>query len=441
MMRILPPLRFLVLLPVAAFGQIIDMPDDEVAGIPVNYTEARAGWFELPDPLACEDGTLVSDVEIWRSQRRPEILQMLESKQYGRVPPQSETMRFELFDVGSPAFDGKALRKQITIYFDGGQQHYLDLLVYLSAEAEGPVPILINIGWIANHLAVEDEGVKPGRRWNPATGEYEPAEEAPPFFRLEVVPMLLERGYGIAHFNYNDVEPDHLDGFSSGIRHHYLKEGQSEPAPDEWGSIAAWGWGISRVIDYFETDPDIDEKRVAITGVSRLGKTVLWAGARDERVACVLASVSGSGGASLNRRNYGERLAHLLAPTRFPYWFAGGLTEWVGREAEAPWDSHMILALIAPRPVLLQTGNTDRWSDPYGEFVAARAATPVYHLFGLKGIEDYPQPPVGEPIMNTLGYLMHDGGHGMVPGDWPVFLDFMDKHLRRTEGSSRLAAH
>lgn len=429
-MRFFSLLSFVILLPAVVCAQIIDVPDGEVAGIAANYTEARAGSFELPDPLVAEDGERIADTESWRTKRRPEIFRMIESNQYGRVPPRPEAMSFEVMDRGTPVFDGTALRKQVTIYFDKEKEHFLDLLIYLPAGEEGPVPVLINIGWVANHLAVEDAGVKPGRRWNPERGEYETATEAPPLFRLRAVSLLLERGYGVAHFNYNDVEPDHLDGFAAGIRHHYLKADQTEPGPDEWGAIAAWGWGISRVIDYFETDADIDAQRVAITGVSRLGKTVLWAGARDERVACVLASVSGSGGASLHRRNYGERPAHLVAPTRYPYWFAGRFVDWVGRETEMPWDAHMIIALIAPRPVLLQTGFTDRWSDPYGELVAARAATPVYHLFGLEGIEDYVQPPLGEPIMNTLGYLMHDGGHGMVPEDWPVFVDFMDQHLR-----------
>ena len=338
-------------------------------------------------------------------------------------------MTFDVFDEGTPALDGTALRKQITIYFDAAKQQYLDLIVYLPADASGPVPMLLNLGWLGNNLAVDDPGVKIGRRWNRETKEREASTDGPGFGKLRALSMVLERGYGFAHFNYNDIEPDSLDGFSHSIRRHYLKEGATLPGPEAWGAIAAWGWGLSRVIDYFETDAQVDAARVAITGVSRLGKTVLWAGARDERVACVLASVSGSGGAALSRRRYGERVAHLLAPSRFPYWFARRFGEWSGRMEEAPWDAHMIVSLIAPRPVLLQTGYTDKWSDPYGEFLAAKAATPVFHLFGKKGIELFSQPPVGEPMMNTLGYLIHDGGHGMVPADWPVFLDFMDAHL------------
>jgi hypothetical protein len=207
-------------------------------------------------------------------------------------------------------------------------------------------------------------------------------------------------------------------------------ERPSGPADDEWGSIAAWAFGISRIVDYFETDADIDAERIAITGASRLGKTVLWAGAHDQRIALVIASVSGEGGAALNRRNYGETVAHLTAPTRFPYQFAGNYAHWAGRMIEAPFDAHFIISLIAPRPLLLQTGYTDKWSDPYGEFLAAKAATPVYELLGETGIDAAAQQArLGEPMSSTLGYLMHDGGHGVLPEDWPVFLDFMDRYL------------
>lgn len=409
-------------------GQIADTPDGEVAGIPANYTEAKAGVHVLPDPLVLAAGEAVEDERTWFEQRRPEIFAMIEANQYGRVPDRPSEMTFDVHDAGTFAFDGKALRKQVTIYFDKEKRHYLDLLVYLPAEATEPAPVLLQIGWIGNNLLVEDTGVKVGRRWNRETKLREPSAEGRSFGAPTDLLGILARGYAFAHFNYNDVEPDDLDGFTHGVRSMY-KKSDDELEPDEWGAVAAWGWGISRVIDYFETDSNIDATRTAITGVSRLGKTVLWAGARDERVACVLASVSGSGGASLARRDYGERIAHLMAPERFPYWFAPRLHEWVGRMDEAPWDSHMIISLIAPRPVLLQTGYTDSWSDPYGEFLAAKAATPVFNLLGKQGIEEYSQPRLGEPMMNTLGYLMHDGGHGMVPEDWNVFLDFMDRHL------------
>ena len=411
-------------------AQIADSPDEAVAGIPVNYTEAKVGQYTLPDPLILASGEKVSDARTWRERRRPEILRIVEENQYGKAPARPAEMTFDRFDAGTPAFGGRATRKQVTIYFTKDRSdNYVDLLVYLPAKASGPVPLLLEVGWGPNNLSVDDQGVKVGRAWNGRTKTRTPAVEGRSIGGPLNVVQMVERGYGVATFNYNDIDPDSLDSLAHGIRARYLKNGATEPAADEWGSIAAWGWGISRIIDYLETDPQVDARRIAITGASRLGKTVLWAGARDERIALVIASVSGEGGAALSRRNYGETVAHLVAPTRFPYQFARNYAKWAGRMNDAPYDAHLIISLIAPRPLLLQTGYTDKWSDPYGEFLAARAATPVYELLGKKGIEGASQPRLGQPMMNTLGYLMHDGGHGVLAADWPVFLDFMDRHL------------
>jgi hypothetical protein len=288
--------------------------------------------------------------------------------------------------------------------------------------------VLINLGWSGNNLAIDDPGVRIGRTWVAREQRRTPSARGRGFGRPSVLPAL-EKGFGIATFNYTDIEPDALDSISGGIRAAYLKAGEKQPAADEWGAIAAWAWGVSRVVDYFETDPQIDAKRVAILGVSRLGKTVMWAGARDERIALVIASCSGEGGAALSRRNYGETIAHLVAPTRFPYQFAQNYQKWAADPNTAPLDANLLVALIAPRPLLLQTGNTDKWSDPYGEFQAAVAAEPVYKLLGKHGLEVDKLPPPGEPILRDIGYVMHNGGHGTIPSDWDVYLKFMEMHL------------
>jgi hypothetical protein len=247
---------------------------------------------------------------------------------------------------------------------------------------------------------------------------------------LNVAPFLAQ-GIGVATVYYGDIDPDFLGGFPHGVRSLYLKSGRTEPAPDEWGAIAAWAWGLSRAMDYLETDKEVDAKRVAILGVSRLGKTVLWAGARDERFAMVIASCSGEGGAALSRRNYGETIKHLTEPTRYPYQFSANYRKYADQVDRFPVDSHMLIALIAPRPVLLQTGDTDVWSDPKGEFLAAVAAEPVYRLLGKQALGSEQMPPAGQPILHTLGYAMHAGGHGTIPSDWDLFLKFMQMHLQQ----------
>lgn len=423
-----------ILIPSPARAQVADAPDAKIANIPVNYTEAKVGTYTLPDPLKLANGQAVTDAATWTEKRRPEILKMIEEGQFGRSPARPAEMTFDVTDKGTPAFDGKATRKQVTIYFTKDKtKDYVDVLIYLPAAAKGPVPVLLSMGWSANNLAVSDPGVKVGRTWNARTKERTPATPAPGgrpgFGRLNVLPVI-EKGFGIATFNYSDVDPDSLGSVAQGIRGHYLKEGQKEPAPEEWGAIAAWAWGISRIVDYFETDPQIDAKKVAIMGVSRQGKTVLWAGAHDTRIALVLASCSGEGGAALSRRNYGETIAHLVAPTRYPYQFCANYAKYAEDPKQQPFDSHMLVALMAPRPVLLQTGNTDGWSDPKGEFMAAIAAGPVYKLFGKQGLETDKMPEAGQPILHTIGYLMHVGGHGSLPGDMTVFLNFMQMNFK-----------
>jgi len=187
-------------------------------------------------------------------------------------------------------------------------------------------------------------------------------------------------------------------------------------------------------MDYFETDSKIDAGRVAVTGVSRLGKTALWAAARYRRFAMVIPSCSGQGGADVSRRNYGETIKLITLPKRYGYQLCANYTKWVNEPDKAPMDAHMLIALMAPRPVLLQTGDTDKWSDPVGEFKAAVASEPVYQLLGKKGLGTDQIPASGEPILNDIGYYMHKGGHGMYSddgkSDWSVYLDFMDMHLK-----------
>ena len=412
-------------------AQVTDAPDAMNTGIPVNYTEAKVGTYTLPDPLKLASGSSVTTAGIWFEKRRPEIVRLFEENQFGRMPDRPADMSFDVFDKGTPAFEGKATRRQITIFFSkdkSGPQ--VDLLLYLPANSQKRVPVLLNVGFTANNLAVSDPGVKVGRIFNPKTNQREPAGLGGfRFGALNVLP-LIERGFGVATLYYADIDPDSAAGLPFGVRGLYLKPGQAAPAPDEWGSISAWAWGLSRALDYLETEAGVDAKRVALMGVSRLGKTVLWTAAHDTRFALVIASCSGEGGASLSRRNYGETIKHLVEPTRYPYQFCANYAKYADHVDQLPVDSHMLIALIAPRPVLLQTGDKDRWSDPKGEFLAAVAATPVYKLLGKDGIEDAQMPASGVPILHTLGYFMHSGGHGSLPSDWDVFFKFLEMRLK-----------
>ena len=413
----------------AALAQADKPPAAVVAGIPVNYDEARVGTYTLPDPLVLADGKPVRDAKTWNEKRRGEIVRLFEENQYGRSPGRPAAMSFDVFDKGTPALDGKAIRRQVTIYFSADKEGpKMDLVIYVPANAAGPVPVLLNIGFSANSSTVNDPGVKAGEVWGREKKKV-PAGQGMNFGRVNVA-RLLDAGFGFATVYYGDIDPDFAGGVPLGVRALYLKPGQTGPAPDEWGAIAAWAWGLSRAIDYLETDKGVDATRVAIMGVSRLGKTVMWAGAHDPRIALVIASCSGEGGAALSRRNYGETIAHLTEASRFPYQFAGNYARFANQVDKLPVDAHMLVALIAPRPVLLQTGDKDFWSDPKGEFLAAVAAGPVYRLLGKRSLDTDQMPPVGVPILHTVGYFMHAGGHGTIPSDWDQFLAFMQMHLQ-----------
>ncbi|MBZ5619395.1 MAG: acetylxylan esterase [Acidobacteriia bacterium] len=422
-------LASVVLLPYGTVqGQPAAAPRAVVAGIPVNYDEALVGTYTLPDPLVLANGKPVRDAKTWNEKRRPEIVRLFEENQYGRAPERPAGMSFDVFDKGTPALDGKAVRKQVTVYFSRDKAGpKMDLLIYLPAGASKPVPLLLNVSFSANSSSVDDPGIKPGEVW----GRDKKRVPAPKggIGRINPLPFL-SAGIGVATVYYGDIDPDFLGGVPYGVRALYLKPGQTEPAPDEWGAIAAWAWGLSRAMDYLETDQGVDAKRVAIVGVSRLGKTVMWAGAHDQRFAMVIASCSGEGGAALSRRNYGETIAHLTEPTRYPYQFCANYQKFAAHVDQFPVDAHMLVALMAPRPVLLQTGDKDFWSDPKGEFLAAVAAGPVYRLLGKQGLDTDQMPAPGEAILHTIGYQMHAGGHGTIPSDWDLFLKFMQMHFR-----------
>jgi hypothetical protein len=403
---------------------------EAVAGIPVNYDESRVGAYTLPDPLTFVDGRPVRDAKTWNTKRRPEIVKLFEEDQYGRAPGRPLGMIFEVTEKGTPAFDGKATRRQVTIYLTGDYRGpKVDLLEYLPAAAKKPVPLLLGISFTANSSTVDDPAIIEGTVWDADTKTRIPASKGRAFGKINVLP-LIEAGFGFATFYYGDVDPDFRGGVPLGIRAKYLKPGQTDPAADEWGAIAAWAWGMSRVMDYLETDPQVDAKRVAIHGVSRLGKTVMWAGAHDTRFAAVIASCSGEGGAALSRRNFGETIAHLTAPSRYAYQFAANYAKYAGFPDTAPMDANLLVALIAPRPLLLQTGNTDLWSDPKGEFVSAVDAGRVYKLLRKNGLDTTEWPAAKQPILHDLAYYMHDGGHGMVPSDWEVYINFLKMHLK-----------
>jgi hypothetical protein len=403
-----------------------------------NYDEAKVPKFELPDPLVMQNGERVGDADAWRAKRRPEILELFRTHVYGRVPQQPVKQTSKVDSVDKAALDGKAVRKQITVTLTSASNpaKHVDvhLLVYLPADAKGPVPAFLGLNFSGNQTIHADPGIRLSSAWTrnrPEHGVVEnraTEESRGKAASRWAVESILSRGYALATAYYGDIDPDFDDEFQNGVHPLLYAEGQAKPAEDEWGSIGAWAWGLSRLLDALEQDPDIDARRVAVLGHSRLGKTALWAGAQDERFALVISNNSGCGGAALSRRAYGETVKRIN--TSFPHWFCDNFNRYNDNEAACPVDQHLLIALMAPRPVYVASAVEDRWADPRGEFLSAKFASPVYELLGKPGVPAEEPPAVDHPAQGTIGYHLRTGKHDVTTFDWEQYLNFADKHLR-----------
>lgn len=396
-----------------------------------NYDETKVPAFDLPDPLVGSDGKPVTSAEQWKQQRRPEILAAFQNEVYGRSPAPPQDVLVDVLERNDHALGGKAIRKQVRLQLARGERKAaMDILIYLPAQAKGPVPTFLTLNFYGNHTVHQDPAILLSKSWMRSNREKgvvkNRATEASRGTSANrwAVEMILKRGYGLATIYYGDIDPDFDDGFENGVHALYGK-----PAENEWGSIATWAWGLSRALDYFEKDDQIDHARVAVMGHSRLGKTALWAAARDERFALAISNNSGCGGAALSRRAFGETVKRIN--TSFPHWFCDRFLKYNDNENACPVDQHMLVALIAPRPVYIASAAGDRWADPRGEFLAGYHAAPVFRLLGTDGIGDTrEQPPLNQPVMHTIGYHIRSGEHDVTDFDWQAYLDFADRHLR-----------
>ncbi|MBP9901076.1 MAG: acetylxylan esterase [Verrucomicrobiota bacterium] len=402
-----------------------------------NYDEANVPVYTLPDPLVCPDGTVVTNAVGWQEKRRPELVRLFEEQVYGRAPERPRAMRFETISVVTNALGGRATRKEVAIWFTGKKDGpSMNLLLYLPNAARQPVPAFLGLSFNGNHAITSEPDVRLSDRWlverkggcvtnNRATDACRGSETS-----RWPVEKILARGYALATAYYGDLEPDFAEGWKQGVRAALSPTGANPTfPPDAWGAIGAWAWGLSRALDYLETERPVNANHVAVLGHSRLGKTALWAGARDERFAIVISNDSGEGGAALARRRFGERTADLNRA--FPHWFSGNFKKYSGREDDLPVDQHELLALIAPRPVYVASATEDLWADPRGEFLAAKAAEPVYQLFGQPGLGVNPQPAADQPVGDAIGYHLRSGKHELTDYDWAQYLNFADRHFHR----------
>lgn len=386
-----------------------------------NHDESKVRPYTLPDVLTLLNGKKVTTAEQWRKERRPEILKMYEENMYGPSPKLRVSTMFVVDAEDRKALGGKAIRKEISVFplsrKEGARR--IHVLMYLPADKKGPAPVFLGLNFLGNHSVHNDPGITLPQMWVKETLQPATAEGRAQQAERWQVERVLARGYGIVTAYYGDIEPDFNGGMKHGIR-------GLIPGSDAWGAVGAWAWGLRAINDYLVKDKDVDAKRIAVTGHSRLGKAALWAGAQDERFSIVISNNSGEGGAALSRRNFGEDVWRLN--NNFPHWFGRAYRKYDNREADLPMDQHFLIALMAPRPVYVASAAEDLHADPKGEFLAAAHAGPVYELFGKQGLGTLEMPPLHQPIMKTVGYHIRAGKHDVTAYDWDRFCDFADLH-------------
>ncbi|QHW35286.1 acetylxylan esterase [Paenibacillus rhizovicinus] len=361
----------------------------------------------LPDMLLTLDGERIETADRWLQRRRPEILDLFREHVYGReTVGRPSTLEFDT-KVTPNMLGGIAVRKQVDIRYEGaGGTGKIRLLMFLPDNGQEPCPAFLLLN-------------------NRGAAHMDPEQQAPsPFWPAE---QIVARGYAAVVLDVEDADPDFHDGFRNGV-HGIFDPSTGERPANAWGTIAAWAWSASRAMDYLETDPDIDAARVAVVGHSRGGKAALWAGAVDERFALVVSNNSGCTGAALSRGKKGETIRNIN--DQFPHWFNGTYKTYNDREEHLPVDQHMLLSLIAPRPLYVASATNDEWADPRSEFQSLVHATAAYRLFGCKDLTEMNFPHPEEPLLRErMGYHLRSGEHDLKPYDWDRFMDFADQNI------------
>ncbi|HLU90296.1 MAG TPA: hypothetical protein VKZ51_10725 [Cyclobacteriaceae bacterium] len=393
-----------------------------------NYDEAKVPDYALPEILVDLQGNAVTNPSQWGN-RRAEILAMFESSVYGKTPKDPVEVSYRIHKSRNDALGGIAVQKEVIATFrKGSASREMNILIFLPKNVQGKVPVFLGLNFNGNHTIHADTSITLTGYWVRNKETQHKATEASRGMNASrwAIEEIIRRGYAVATVYCGDLDPDYDDGFQNGIHPLFYKSGQTRPEPDEWGTIGAWAWGLSRVMDYFEQDPDIDHKKVAVLGHSRLGKAALWAGAQDTRFAVVISNNSGCGGSALSRRKFGETVR--IINTSFPHWFCENFKEFNDREEQVPVDQHMLLALIAPRSLYVASAEEDLWADPKGEFLSLHHAGAAYGLFGYGGIEQ--KPAVNNPVVNgKLGYHIRSGKHDVTRYDWDRYIEFVDHQL------------
>ncbi|MDO4627905.1 MAG: acetylxylan esterase [Planctomycetia bacterium] len=402
--------------------------------------------YTLPDPLKMNNGRVVKTASEWESKRRAEVFEIFQREQFGRLPKELQKagnhpdfVKFRVMEESDNALGGKAIRKQVEITFhainDAEKSVKANLLIYIPKNVKGPVPVFTGYNFRGNHTIINDPDIfvfrlQDGRQSMNDSRLGGDDARGSVASRWDVM-QILNAGYALATIHYMDVAFDSGKCMKSGIFTLYGNNDDPETRDgDDWGAITAWAWGLSRVMDYIETDPMLDAKKVAVVGLSRLGKTALWTGASDPRFAITISTDSGLGGASLSRRHrhHGESIERINRV--FPHWFCKNFRNYNPQTVELPMDEHELIALMAPRAVYVASAVEDGWADPYGEYLSCFYAVPVYQLYTktpFDGQTEPLHPDLHQPVGDRIGYHIRAGKHDLTSYDWEQYIKFANR--------------
>jgi hypothetical protein len=420
-----------------------------------NYDPDKANPFpDLPDVLALKNGQKVTTPEMWWKQRRPEIVEDFEREVIGRVPKNAPSVTWAVVSnvtdglVGELLVSGKRLIGHVDNSACPAINVDIRMTVVIPKQARERVPVLMMFGGFGG-----DGLPRPAGSSAPTNRS---REFGGPFKDPPSTEQLLADGWGYATINPGSIQPDNGAGLTKGIIG-LVNKGQPRK-PDDWGALRAWAWGAARGLDYLETDPAVDAKKVGIEGVSRYGKAALVTMAFEPRFTMVLVGSSGEGGAKLHRRDFGEAVENLTGSGEY-HWMAGNFLKYGAAEAsfgsknagDLPVDAHMLIALCAPRLTFISYGVPERgdanWLDQQGSYMATVAAGPVYQLLGASDIgekEDYrtaKMPPVNTGLLEgELAWRQHDGGHED-RSNMKYFIMWADKFIKHRAAAASETGH
>jgi hypothetical protein len=373
-----------------------------------NYDEAKVPKYALPDVLKTSANKQVKDKATWEKVRRPELLKLFEDNIYGEMPKTYSSIKYSVTNENANAMNGKAKLKQVLIeVFNNNKSVKINLVLFVPNNVKKPVPAF---------LLINNRGKENTDPTRATKSDFWPAE------------MVIDSGYAIAAIHVADLAPDDKAKYVNGVLDLYPDQLTKD---NGMKAIGAWAWGASRVMDYFETDKDIDAKRVAVVGHSRGGKASLWAAAEDQRFAICVTNCSGNTGAALARRLFGERINRINAS--FPHWFNNNYKKYNNNENALPVDQHELISLVAPRPLYATNASKDLWADPTGTFLSLKNAEKVYALYGIKSNLPASPPGINQPIIRSqLAYHNREGEHNLTAYDWNNFIQFANYQYRKT---------